>query len=239
MLIIPAIDLKDGAVVRFVQGRFNKKVYSNDPVKVARHWVSQGAKFLHIVDLDGAFTGTPKNLKLVKEIIKAVPVPIEFGGGVRNLQAVKDMLKIGVSRVVLGTKAVEDSSFLKKAFLNFKNKIIVSVDAKDGKVMVKGWKEGYKDTDAVKLCLFLKKVGFNEIIYTDTLRDGTLSGPNIKEIKKILKISGLKLIASGGISKLKDLEKLKKMGKEGLVAVVIGKALYEGSFTLPEALKFT
>ncbi|MBN2830742.1 MAG: 1-(5-phosphoribosyl)-5-[(5-phosphoribosylamino)methylideneamino]imidazole-4-carboxamide isomerase [Candidatus Omnitrophica bacterium] len=239
MLIIPAIDLKDGAVVRFVQGRFNKKVYSNDPVKVARQWVSQGAQFLHIVDLDGAFSGSPKNLKLLKEIVKAVSVPVEFGGGVRNLQAVKDILKIGVAKVVLGTKAVEDEAFLKKAFLNFKHRIIVGVDAKKGKVMVRGWKKGYKNTDAVKFCLSLKKTGFNEIIYTDTLKDGTLQGPNIKEIKKILKVTGLKVVASGGISKLGDLGKLRKLEKEGLKAAIIGKALYEGKFTLSQALKFS
>jgi len=239
MLIIPAIDLKDGAVVRFVQGKFSKKVYSKDPVKVARHWVSQGAKFLHVVDLDGAFSGIPKNLKLVKDIARGVSVPVEFGGGVRNLEAIKNILKIGVARVVLGTKAVEDATFLKKAFLKFKEKIIVAVDAKKGKVMVKGWKAGYKNTDAFKFCLFLKQAGFKELIYTDTLKDGTLSGPNIKEIKKLLKITGIKVIASGGISKLADLDKLKRLENEGLSAVIVGKALYEGRFTLPEALKFS
>lgn len=239
MLIIPAIDLKDGAVVRLVQGRFKKKVYSKDPVKVARHWVKQGAKFLHIVDLDGAFSGIPKNLRLVKEIAKSVPVPVEFGGGVRSMELIKNILKTGVDRVVLGTKAVEDRDFLKKALLNFKERIIAGVDARQGKVMIKGWKTGYKNTDALKFCLFLKKIGFKELIYTDTLKDGTLLGPNIKEIKKILKVTGIKVIASGGVSKLGDLDKLKSLEKEGLSGVIVGKALYEGRFTLPEALKFS
>lgn len=237
MLIIPAIDLQDGCVVRFVQGYKEKKVYSNDPVKVAKSWVRQGAKFLHIVDLDGAFSGVSKNLKFVKAIIRAIKVPVEFGGGVRDINTIKEMLKLGVARVVLGTKAVEDEEFLKKAFAKFGDKIIVGVDAKEGKIMVKGWKTGYKNTDAIKFSLYLKKMGFKELIYTDTLKDGTLSGPNIREIKKLLKITGLKIIASGGVSRLSDLDKLKSLEKEGLSAVIVGKALYEGRFTLPQALK--
>lgn len=239
MLIIPAIDLKDGAVVRLVQGKFNKKVYSRDPVKVARHWVRQGAKFLHLVDLDGAFSGRPKNLNLVKDIVKAIPVPVELGGGIRSLSAIKSVLNSGVARVVLGTKAVEDEVFLKKAFSAFKEKIIVAVDAKEGKVMVKGWKAGYRNMDALKFCLSLKKLGFKELIYTDTLKDGTLTGPNIKEMKRVLKATGIKVVASGGISRLGDLDKLKRLEREGLSAVIIGKALYEGKFTLPQALKFS
>ncbi len=239
MLIIPAIDLKDGAVVRLVQGKFNKKVYSRDPVKVARHWVRQGAKFLHLVDLDGAFSGKPKNFNLVKDIVKNISVPVELGGGIRSMAAIKSILNSGVARVVLGTKAVEDEGFLKKALLTFREKVIVGVDAKEGKVMVKGWKAGYKNTDALKFCLSLKKLGFKELIYTDTLKDGTLTGPNIKEIKRVLKAVGIRIVASGGISKLGDLDRLKRLEREGLSAVIIGKALYEGKFTLPQALKFS
>ena len=239
MLIIPAIDLKDGCVVRYVQGKSNKKVYSRDPLKVAKHWVKQGAKFLHIVDLDGAFTGIPKNLEAVKEIARQVKVPVEFGGGLRKIETINDVLNAGVARVVLGTRAVEDKDFLKKAFGKFKNKIIVGVDAKDGEVMVRGWKAGHKNTDAVDFSLALKKLGFSELIYTDTLKDGTLTGPNIKEIKKLLKLTGLKIIASGGISSLEDLHKLKVLEIDGVSGVIVGKALYEGKFTLPQALKFS
>ena len=239
MLIIPAIDLQDGYVVRFVQGKSDKKVYSKDPLKVAKHWIKQGAKFLHIVDLDGAFTGVPKNLEVVKEIAKQVKIPVEFGGGLRKIETIGAVLNAGVSRVVLGTKAVEDKEFLTKALRKFKNKIIVGVDAKDGKVMVRGWKSGHKHTDAVEFSLYLKKIGFTELIYTDTLKDGTLSGPNIKEIKKLLKATGLKIIASGGIASLEDLHKLKELEKKGVSAVIIGKALYEGRFTLPQALKLS
>ncbi|MFH0856003.1 MAG: 1-(5-phosphoribosyl)-5-[(5-phosphoribosylamino)methylideneamino]imidazole-4-carboxamide isomerase [Candidatus Omnitrophota bacterium] len=239
MLIIPAIDLQDGCVVRFVQGKRDKKIYSRDPLKVARYWAKQGAKFLHIVDLDGAFTGIPKNLKVVKEIAKQVKVPVEFGGGLRKMEAISQALCSGVSRVVLGTKAVEDKDFLKKSFAKFKNRVIVGVDAKNGEVMVRGWKSGHKNTDSVEFILNLKKLGFTEFIYTDTLKDGTLAGPNIKEIKKLLKVTGLKIIASGGVSDLGDLHKLKCLEKDGVSGVIVGKALYEGKFTLPQALKFS
>ncbi len=239
MLIIPAIDLQDGCVVRFVQGKSNRKVYSKDPLKVAKQWVAQGAKFLHIVDLDGAFTGIPKNLGVVKDIVRQIKVPVEFGGGIRKIEAIKDVLEAGVERVVLGTKAVEDKEFLTKAFKKFKNRIIVGVDARDGRIMVRGWKAGYKNTDAGEFIFYLKELGFTEIIYTDTLKDGTLTGPNIKETKKFLKTTGLKIIASGGVSSLEDLHKLKVLEKEGLKGVIVGKALYEGRFTLPQALKIS
>ncbi|MFA4989899.1 MAG: 1-(5-phosphoribosyl)-5-[(5-phosphoribosylamino)methylideneamino]imidazole-4-carboxamide isomerase [Candidatus Omnitrophota bacterium] len=239
MLIIPAIDLQDGCVVRFVQGRSNKKIYSRDPLKTAKHWVKQGAQFLHLVDLDGAFTGIPKNLEVVKEIAKQIKVPLELGGGLRKLETVNAVLGAGIARVVLGTKAVEDKDFLKKALAKFKDKIIVGVDAQDGKVMVRGWKTGHNNTDAADYSLYLKKIGFKELIYTDTLKDGTLTGPNIKEIKRLLKLTGLKIIASGGISSLEDLHKLKALERDGVSGIIVGKALYEGEFTLPQALKFS
>ncbi len=239
MLIIPAIDLKDGMVVRYVQGRYDKKVYSKDPVKAARHWVKQGAKFLHIVDLDGAFSGNSKNLAIVKKIAKSISIPVEFGGGVRSLKAIKDILGSGIYRVVLGTKAVENSVFLEKAFSRFGDKVIVGIDAKEGKVMTRGWKKGHKNVEALSFALKLKKLGFKEFIYTDTLKDGTLSGPNIKEVKAVLKSSGLNIIVSGGISKLEDVSRLKQLERNGVSAVIIGKALYEGLFTLPQALKYS
>lgn len=237
-MIIPAIDLKDGCVVRFVQGRLDKKVYSRDPLKTARHWIKSGAELLHIVDLDGAFTGKPKNLNIVKKIAENVSVPIEFGGGVRKIETIRTLLKeYGIERVVLGTKAVLDRDFLKKAFAQFKERIIVSIDAKADKVLIKGWRSSNKNTDLLKLADILKDIGFKELIYTDTLKDGTLSGPNIKGIKTLLKETKLNVIASGGISSLDDIYKLKKLEKEGLVGVIIGKALYEGRFTLSQALK--
>jgi len=239
MLIIPAIDIKDGCVVRFVQGRLNKKVYSRDPVKTAKHWVKQGAKMMHVVDLDGAFTGTPKNLDVAKEIAKTVDVPVQFGGGIRNISMIDKLLDSGIRRIILGTKAAEDRDFLKKAFKEFKDKIIVSIDAKADRVLTKGWQSSYGNTDILKFAHNLKTIGFKQVIYTDVLKDGTLKGPNIKGIKSLLKETGLKVIASGGISSLSDIQKLKLLEKKGLVGVIVGKALYEGRFTLTEALKLS
>jgi len=238
MLIIPAIDLRGGKVVRLFQGKFNQeKVYSKDPVKVARHWARQGAKFLHIVDLDGASRGMPKNLEVLKKIITQVCVPLEFGGGLRNMEIISKLLNLGVQRVVLGTKAASDAEFLKKAWKKFGEKIIVSIDAKDGLVLTRGWNRAVAKT-VLGFAKELKKIGFKQLIYTDISKDGTLGGPNIPGIKELLKRTGLNVIASGGVSGLKDLLKLKELEEQGLIGVIIGKALYEGKFTLVEALKF-
>jgi len=238
MLIIPAIDLRGGKVVRLFQGKFNRqKVYSNDPVKVAKHWASQGAKFLHIVDLDGASSGVSKNLDVLKKIITQVGVPLEFGGGIRSIKAISKLLNLGVQRVVLGTKAAADADFLKKAWKKFGGKIIVSIDAKDGLVLTEGWNRRASKR-ALDFAKELKEIGFKQLIYTDISKDGTLAGPNILGIKELLEASGLYVIASGGVSGLKDLLKLNKFKDHGLTGVIIGKALYEGRFTLAEALEF-
>lgn len=237
MLIIPAIDIKDGCVVRFVQGRLDKKVYSRDPVKAAKHWAKQGAKLIHVVDLDGAFSGKPKNLEAVKQIVDSVDVPVQFGGGVRSLKNIKELVAYGIQRVVLGTKAAEGKGFLKEAFGKFKEKIIVSIDTKADRVLTKGWKASYDKLDSLSFAHYLKDIGFKQVIYTDVLKDGTLKGPNIQGIKNLLKETGLNVIASGGISCLNDIRKLKLLEKKGLTGVIIGKALYEGRFTLAEALK--
>lgn len=238
MLIIPAIDLESGFVVRLTQGRKDKKVYSKDPVKTAKHWVRQGAGLIHIVDLDGARCGILKNLDIVKSIIKNIDIPVQFGGGVRNAETIKALFNAGIYRVVLGTKAVEDRNFLKNVFKAFKTKVIVSVDAKADEVLINGWQA--KSTGSGGILDFvckLKEIGFKEFIYTDTLKDGTLLGPNIKSIKTLLKKTGVRIIASGGVSSLDDIGKLKSLEKDGLRGIIIGKALYEGRFTLSQALK--
>lgn len=239
MLIIPAIDLKDGCVVRLLQGDFkNTKVYSADPLKIALHWASQGAKLIHIVDLDGAKNGIMKNMDILKRLLAKTSADIEFGGGVREISTIRMLFDIGVSRVVLGTKAACDRDFLEQAFDEFKDKIIVSIDARDGKVLTKGWQETQSDKTAVSLAKDLKNIGFEEIIYTDISKDGTLDGPNIKEIKGLLKDSGLNVIVSGGISSLGDIRRLKTLEKTGLKGIIIGKALYENRFTLREAITY-
>lgn len=236
MLIIPAIDLKAGKVVRLFQGKFDcKKVYSDDPVKIAKDWARQGAKFLHIVDLDGALHGAPKNLKVLKEIIKQAGIGVEFGGGVRSMETISKLLGLGVERVILGTKAAGDEKFLKKAWKKFGKKIIVSIDAKRGHVLTQGWNRAASKT-TLDFARQLKKIGFKQVIYTDVSRDGTLAGPNIPGIKELLSASGLNVIASGGVSGLEDLVKLNKLKTRGLAGVIVGKALYEGKFTLAEAL---
>lgn len=240
MIIIPAIDIQGGAVVRLTQGKLNKKVYSKDPVKTAKYWASQGAELIHIVDLDGATSGACKNVTVLKNMLTAIKTPVEFGGGVRELSEIKTLINSGVSRVILGTRAAEDQVFLKKAFKQFKDKIIVSVDTRFGSVMVKGWQKGAsKPLDMMEFIRSLKDIGFKEVIYTDTLKDGMLKGPNIQELKRILKETGIGVIASGGISSLNDIRKLKSLEKSGLTGVIVGKALYEGKFTLPQALKLS
>lgn len=238
MLVIPAIDIKDGCVVRLVQGKLGaKKIYSQDPLKIARHWRRQGARLIHIVDLDGAYTGKPKNIEIVKRIAKEISVPVQFGGGVRKIETIKQLLRCGISRVVLGTKAIEDKDFLKKVFKQFKDKVIISIDTQGQYIFTKGWRKIPKGVALSDFIRQLKTVGFKHLIYTDILKDGTLQGPNIKKIKQLLKETGLKIIASGGISSLNDIKSLKKLEQIGLEGVIIGKALYEGKFTLSEALK--
>jgi phosphoribosylformimino-5-aminoimidazole carboxamide ribotide isomerase len=239
MLVIPAIDLKEDKVVRLLKGNFKQKtVYSADPVNTARHWQRQGAKYLHVVDLDGAKLGKVCHLEVVKKIIKNVKIPVEFGGGLRNKRIIKQVLDCGVERVVLGTK-LQDENFLRSAFKEFKHKIIVSIDADGNTIQLDGWQRTYKNPSVLGFIRKLEDIGFKQIIYTDISRDGTLKGINIAMIKRILKSSGLGLIASGGISALNDLLKLKALTKNGLLGVIIGKALYEGKFTLREAMKET
>ncbi|MBU1871821.1 MAG: 1-(5-phosphoribosyl)-5-[(5-phosphoribosylamino)methylideneamino]imidazole-4-carboxamide isomerase [Candidatus Omnitrophica bacterium] len=239
MLIIPAIDLKDAKVVRLLRGRFeDKTTYSTDPIKTALHWQREGAKYLHVVDLDGARTGKIAHLDIVRKMARSIKVPIEFGGGVRDMRCIKKLLKCGVQRVVLGSK-VQDEKFLRSAFKDFAEKIILSIDARDNIVRLNGWQKKYSKLEIMQLLLMLEDIGFREVIYTDISRDGALNGPNITAIKKILKKSRLSLIASGGVSCLADLFKLKSLEKQGLIGAIVGKALYEGKFTLKEALKIS
>ncbi|MCK9594200.1 MAG: 1-(5-phosphoribosyl)-5-[(5-phosphoribosylamino)methylideneamino]imidazole-4-carboxamide isomerase [Candidatus Omnitrophica bacterium] len=240
MLIIPAIDLKGGNVVRLFQGKGEETVYSRNPVVFARHWQKQGAGLIHVVDLDGAFSGKPQNLAAVKKIVEAVDTPIEFGGGVRDEKTIKDIFAIGVSRIVLGTRAVEDSQFLKDMLAKYAEKIIVSIDAKNGVVMTEGWQSASQGKlGAIDFAKALEDAGFKQVIYTDTSKDGTLRGPDIGGIAQILKDTGLNVVASGGISCLEDLNKLYSLDPKRVCGVIIGKALYEEKFTLKEAIKLT
>ncbi len=235
MLLIPAVDLKDGKCVRLIQGRADRaKIYSSEPAKVARRWQKEGARCLHVVDLDGAFSGEAKNLPALKRILEAVTIPIEFGGGVRSLGIIAKLLSLGVDRVILGTATIENKGLVKKAVQRFgPERIVVGIDARGGKVAVRGWKKRTEVT-ALILARRMKALGVRRFIYTDIARDGMLSGPNLPALKAMVKESGLAVIASGGISTLKDIQKVAALGVEGMI---IGKALYEGKFTLREALR--
>lgn len=235
MVVIPSIDLKSGCVVRFTKGRYLEKIYSRNPLAIARQWFQQGAELLHIVDLNGAFTGELKNLSVLKEILKNLKVKIEFGGGVRNRDKILQLIDLGVERIVLSTRAIEDENFLKKAIEDFGERIIVSIDERKNRIAVEGWKKT-KMISSLELVKRLENLGLKKLIYTDTLRDGTLKGPNIEGIKRILENVNISLIASGGIGSLDDIRSLKKLEEKGLKGVIVGKALYEKIFSLREAI---
>ncbi|NLM47669.1 MAG: 1-(5-phosphoribosyl)-5-[(5-phosphoribosylamino)methylideneamino]imidazole-4-carboxamide isomerase [Epulopiscium sp.] len=234
MRIYPAIDIKDGKCVRLSQGRFDKvTVYNENPVEVAKAWKNAGASYIHLVDLDGALLGNQANKEVIREIVKAVNIPIQTGGGIRNLEAIQERLSLGVARVIIGTAAVKNPELVKEAIDLFgADKIVVGIDAKDGKVAVEGWEE-LSSVSAVDLALQMKKMGVRTIVYTDISKDGMLSGLNIQATKELIDATGMDIIASGGVASLTDLEKVSKINAEG---VIIGKALYQGSIDLKEAI---
>ncbi|HXY53243.1 MAG TPA: 1-(5-phosphoribosyl)-5-[(5-phosphoribosylamino)methylideneamino]imidazole-4-carboxamide isomerase [Nitrospirota bacterium] len=238
MLIIPAIDLKDGKCVRLEQGLLDRAlVYSDDPATTAKHWEAQGAEFLHVVDLDGAFAGVPKNLEAIKAIRNAVKMPIEVGGGIRDIATVNTLILIGVDRVILGTAAIENPAFVREACQRFPGKIIAGVDAKDGMVAIKGWAE-VTNVKAVDLAKQMQDYGVIAIIYTDIKRDGMLSGPNVEATKLLAESLQIPVIASGGVATMKDIQDLLTIRYSGISGVITGKAIYSGSLNLREAILF-
>jgi phosphoribosylformimino-5-aminoimidazole carboxamide ribotide isomerase len=237
MLIIPAIDIVNGKVVRLEKGDFSKeKVYSGDPVQMARDWEEKGAEFLHIVDLDGAREGKIKNADIIAKIIKSVKMPCEVGGGIRDKSEIDYFLKNGARRVVLGTKVFEDPGYLEELLDKFKEKIVVSVDFSGNKIVKKGWQEK-TDLDPMVVILELAEVGVKTIVVTDISVDGMLMGPKTEKLREILEAVDISVIASGGISSLEDVKKLKEIKNKNLEGVIIGKALYEGKIDLEEAIK--
>ncbi len=235
MQLYPAIDLKDGQCVRLKQGEFKEiTVYSQKPEEVAALWQSQGATFLHLVDLDGALAGRSVNDKVIKKIADTVSIPIEIGGGIRSEEAIESMLSLGVTRVIIGTKAVENPEFIRDMVKKFgPDRIVAGVDAKDGMVAVEGW-EKISGITASELCNRMKEYGVRHIVYTDISRDGMLTGPNVEYTKKLTEETGMDIIASGGMSSMED---LRQLYHAGVCGAIIGKALYEKRIDLKEAIE--
>jgi len=238
MLIIPAIDLRDGKCVRLTQGRRQEvKVYDGDPVVIARKFENAGARMLHVVDLDGAFADrNSKNRKVVRRIIRAVEIPVQFGGGLRSVTDVQQMIEFGAAQVVIGTLAAESPETLEKFVQLFGFRVCVGIDARRGVVLTHGWEKKGK-LNAAALARRVADAGVDRIVYTDVARDGMLSGVNLEQACSIARESGLRVTASGGVSSLKDLRQLKTISRCGIDSVIVGKAFYEGRFTLQEALR--
>jgi phosphoribosylformimino-5-aminoimidazole carboxamide ribotide isomerase len=235
MIVIPAIDLKEGKCVRLLQGRKEDvTIYSDDPVSMAEHWVNLGAELLHVVDLDGAFSGEQRNLDTVKAIREAIHIPIEVGGGIRSIDRIEMLVSLGVERTILGTSAARDPEMVREACKRFPGRVFIGIDAKDGKVAVKGWEE-VTELDAVAFAKKMESYGAAGIIYTDIARDGMLTGPNIAAMSKMVQEVTIPVIASGGVSNLDDIKNLSQV--KNLWGVITGKALYAESLDLKEAIK--
>jgi phosphoribosylformimino-5-aminoimidazole carboxamide ribotide isomerase len=233
MIVFPAIDIRDGKCVRLIQGRIDQQtIYFQDPVEVAKLWQAQGATYLHVIDLDGAFGQSKKNRKVIADIVRQCTIPIQVGGGVRSIEDAKELLDVGVKRVIVGTVAIKNPELLTDLLVLYKERIVVSLDCLDGFVQVEGWTDG-SSIDAFAFAQTLKKQGVNTIVYTDISKDGMLQGPNFEQLSRI-QMSGLNVIASGGISSLDDVVKVKDMGIYG---VIVGKALYENRINLEELME--
>ncbi len=236
MLIIPAIDLRDGRCVRLIQGRLDQElVFSDNPVEVALNWQQRGAEWIHVVDLDGAFAGQMKNLEWIKAIVNNVQIPIQVGGGIRSLDTVRQLLDLGVGRVILGTAAIDDPEMVKQAAAEFDERILVGIDGRDGRVVIEGW-DKTSEKNILDLGREVESYGIKRIVLTDIRRDGMLKGPNVEGTREMGLACNLKILASGGISSLEDIRSLKALEPYGVEGVIIGRALYSGVVVLEEAL---
>lgn len=238
MIIYPAIDLKEGKCVRLVQGRAeDQTVYSQNPADMARSFENQGAGYLHVVDLDGAFGGSPANLPAIRAIAAAVQIPFQVGGGLRDRESVLKLLKSGASRVIIGTRAAAEPEFVADLLAEFgADKIVVGIDAREGMVATRGWVETSSLT-AVEFGRNMKNLGVQLAICTDVAKDGLLQGPNLQFIREMAQLTGLRIIASGGVSTTDNIRQLQAMEHMGVGGAIIGKALYEGRISLAEALR--
>ena len=239
MIVIPAIDLKNGQCVRLEQGLMEKDtIYSDNPAAMARHWQDEGGELLHLVDLDGAFAGVPKNRAAIQAIVAAVDIPTELGGGIRDLETIEAYLSLGIDRVILGTVAKENPALVGEACRRFPGRIVVGIDAKEGMVAVRGWAE-VTEKKAIDLAREMEAFGVAAIIYTDIARDGMMQGPNLEATAALAESISIPVIASGGVSCLEDIRNLLQIEASGVAGVITGKAIYTGSLNLREAVALT
>jgi phosphoribosylformimino-5-aminoimidazole carboxamide ribotide isomerase len=239
MIIIPAVDLKDGRCVRLSQGRMDQEsVYSENPVQMAKHWESKGAERLHVVDLNGAVQGKPFHSSLVKEIVRSVHIPVEVGGGIRDFDTIEDYLSSGVKWVILGTAAFQNRSLVKEACLRFPERVILGIDAKGGKVAIQGWNE-VVSSEAVELAKQFEGMDLSAIVFTDIERDGMGTGLNFESTKNFAKSISIPVIASGGVSRIEDIQNLMALETDGVIGVIVGRALYTGWLDLEGAIRIT
>ena len=236
MVIIPAIDLKNGQCVRLVQGDFKRvTVYSENPVEIARLWQEQGAERIHIVDLDGSLAGAPRNRDVIRNIVNAVGAPVQVGGGVRDMRTIETYIEMGVEWVILGTMALKDRNFIKEACNHFRNRVILGIDANAGKIAIQGWTE-QTSASAVEMAKSYEGYGLAAIIYTDIARDGMETGVNTEATKALAEAVDIPVIASGGVSGMSDIERILEIEIFGVTGVIIGKALYTGAISLKDAI---
>ena len=236
MILFPAIDIRNGRCVRLTEGKFEcETIFAEDPAEMAVRWADAGAEYLHVVDLDGALAGQSSNTEVIKRILAKVKIPVQVGGGIRTLANIENMLALGVTRVILGSVAVRDPELVREACQKFPGQVVVGIDAKNGEVAVEGWGIG-GGIGAIELAKKMAAVGVEHIIFTDISRDGMLSGVNVEATAELAKASGVKVIASGGVSSLADLKALQAHEADGIEGCIVGKAIYTGALDLKEAL---
>ncbi len=237
MIVIPAIDLKEGKCVRLAQGKMDQvSIYSEDPVGMARHWESKGAKRLHLIDLNGAVTGKPVHRSLIAEIVRAIHIPVEIGGGIRDMETIEGYLSSGAEWVILGTAAYQNADLMKEACRRFPGRILLSIDAKKGDVAIQGWNE-IVSLKAVELSKRFEGMGLSSIIFTDVERDGMGTGINWEMTQRLAQATSIPVIASGGISRIEEIERLKELEPDGVIGVIVGRAIYSGQIDLERAIR--
>ena len=239
MIIIPAVDIKDGQCVRLRQGiASDKTIFSDEPEKMAKKWYELGAERLHVIDLDGAFLGRPKNLNIIERIVREIPIPVEVGGGIRDMGSIRRYMEIGVQYVIIGTAAIDMPEMIKEACDIYPGRIILGIDAKDGQVAVEGWTKGSEATP-LEIVQRFEKYSIASIIYTDIKRDGMKTGPNIKAVEELAKSIRIPVIASGGVGSIEDIKGILPLSKYGVEGIIVGRSLYDGDIDLKEALRLT